>query len=308
MPNHPLLRNAVTPAPISSVTQLIQDRAKQNSPTLSFEFFPPKDEAGETTLWRTFDEVRAAGADFVSVTYGAGGSNSDRTLNIVEKMAPQITTVGHLTAVGATKAGAKDTIRRFEDAGVKSLLAIRGDSPKDNPNALAEGELKTALELVELAREFSSLEIGVGAFPEVHPESPNMQHDAKVLALKQSAGASYAITQLFFSFDAYLALREKADAAGASLPILPGLMPINNAKQVIRMAAMSGASIPANLLAQLEAADEAEARQIGMDFTIELGVKLLAAGAPGLHIFTLNQSTAALELASGIGLCAQKSR
>lgn len=303
MPNHPLLRNALSTAPISSVNALIADRRSSGAPTLSFEFFPPKDEAGEATLWRTFDEVLEVGADFVSVTYGAGGSSSERTLGIVERMAPQITTVGHLTAVGATRAGTIDIIRRFEDAGVASLLAIRGDAPKDKPNALAEGELKTALELVELAHDVSSLEVGVGAFPEVHPESADMAHDAKVLQLKQVAGASFAITQLFFSLEAFNELRQTSDRAGATLPIIPGLMPINNAKQVIRMAAMSGASIPADLMSRLESADETEARRIGMRFTIDLGKKLLEAGAPGLHIFTLNQSIAALELARGIGLC-----
>lgn len=303
MPNHPLLRNALSTAPISSVNALIADRRSSGAPTLSFEFFPPKDEAGEATLWRTFDEVLEVGADFVSVTYGAGGSSSERTLGIVERMAPQITTVGHLTAVGATRAGTIDIIRRFEDAGVASLLAIRGDAPKDKPNALAEGELKTALELVELAHDVSSLEVGVGAFPEVHPESADMAHDAKVLQLKQAAGASFAITQLFFSLEAFNELRQTSDRAGATLPIIPGLMPINNAKQVIRMAAMSGASIPADLMSRLESADETEARRIGMRFTIDLGKKLLEAGAPGLHIFTLNQSIAALELARGIGLC-----
>ena len=303
MPSYPLLRNQVSPAPISSVTALIENRHAVAAPTLSFEFFPPKDQAGEVALWGTFNEVLAVGADFVSVTYGAGGSSSDRTLGIVERMAPQITTVGHLTAVGATRASTQDVIRRFEAAGVASLLALRGDPPKDNPNALAEGELKTALELVQLAGEVSSLEVGVAAFPEGHPESPDLAHDAMVLALKSAAGAQYAMTQLFFNLDAYFALAESARSAGAALPIIPGLMPINNAKQVIRMAEMSGAAIPVDLLSRLEVADEATARRIGMDFTIDLGVKLLEAGAPGLHIFTLNQSAAALELARGVGLC-----
>jgi methylenetetrahydrofolate reductase (NADPH) len=205
--------------------------------------------------------------------------------------------------VGATRASTHDTIRRFEAAGVASLLALRGDSPKANPNALAEGELKTALELVELAQQVSSLEVGVAAFPEGHPESPDLAHDAMVLALKAGAGAKYAMTQLFFNLDAYFALIESARVAGAAIPVIPGLMPIHNAKQVIRMAAMSGASIPANLLSKLEDADESSARKIGMDFTINLGAKLLDSGAPGLHIFTLNQSAAALELARGVGLC-----
>lgn len=286
----------------ANVITALQTRHSRGEKTLSYEFYPPRDEAAEATLWATFETLASNGADFVSVTYGAGGSNQERTLAVTERMAPQITTIGHLTCVGSTREHSTEIIQRFEDHGVASILALRGDAPKDRPNALAEGELKTALELVELAKGHSSLEIGVAAFPEKHGESPSLAHDAKVLGMKQAAGASYAITQLFFSLEAYLELLAENQRVGASLPVIPGLMPISNAKQVLRMAEMSNAKVPTELYNQLSDADEASARAIGMEYTIELGRALLDAGAPGLHIFTLNQSTAALELAHGVGL------
>lgn len=183
-----------------------------------------------------------------------------------------------------------------------AILALRGDAPKDNPNALAEGELKTALELVELAKASTGIEVGVAAFPEGHPESENLDHDIRVLKLKNDAGADFAVTQLFFSTDMYVTLVESAKEAGITIPIVPGLMPISNAKQVLRMAELSGARVPDRLVSALQDADEATARAIGMDFTAQLGHDLLAAGAPGLHIFSLNQSAAATEIAKATGL------
>jgi methylenetetrahydrofolate reductase (NADPH) len=209
-----------------------------------------------------------------------------------------------LTCVGASREGTKQIIRRFEQAKVGAILALRGDAPKDDPDALEKGELKSALDLVDLVRQETSLEVGVAAFPEVHPESPNMQHDSKVLTLKEQAGAKFAVTQLFFSVEAYTDLLDSARAAGATMPIVPGVMPIANAKQVLRMAELSGAQIPAELLAELElASDEVQAREIGMKFSTQLAIDLVAAGAPGVHIFTLNSHVAAIELARAAGLC-----
>ena len=273
-------------------------------PTFSFEFFPPKDDAGEATLWNSFEKLLEVSPDFVSVTYGAGGSNRERSLAVVDKMAKEVLTIGHLTCVGASRESTTEIIRRFESAGVGAILALRGDSPKDDPDALQKGELKSALELVDLVHEETSLEVGVAAFPEVHPESPDMAHDSRVLNLKQIAGASFAVTQLFFSVDAYNKLVESAKAAGAVIPIVPGLMPISNAKQVVRMAELSGAKIPDDLLAKFESArDDAHAREIGMEYSIKLAVDLVAAGAPGIHIFSLNSHVAAIELARAAGLC-----
>ncbi len=273
-------------------------------PTLSYEFFPPKDDSGDALLWSSFDALLKTSPDFVSVTYGAGGTNQARSISVVERMAQNVATVGHLTAVGATRAKTLDLLRDFEATGVAGILALRGDSPKDNPDALAQGEIKTALELVELSEANTGLDIGVAAFPEIHPESPDLAHDIRVLKFKQDAGATFAITQLFFDLDAYARFVSAAHEAGVTIPIIPGLMPISNAKQVLRMAELSGASIPPRLLNDLQSAqDDQSARRVGMAFSVEFGRRLLAeAAAPGLHIFSLNSHVAALELATGVGL------
>lgn len=303
MSDYRLLRTAPQSAgEITSVNQAIQARASQNQRTLSFEFFPPKDDESAASLWKHYEILLEAQPDFVSVTYGAGGSSRSTSLAVVDRMAKDVLTVGHLTCVGATEVSSRETIAHFEQAGVSSILALRGDPPLNDPGALEVGEMKTALDLVNLTRSVSSLEIGVAAFPEVHPESPSMQHDAEVLRLKQDAGASFAMTQLFFSVEAYLRLIRAADQAGSRMPIVPGLMPISNAAKVLRMAQMSGAEVPRQLLEKLENATESDARQIGMDYSIRLANDLLEAGAPGLHVFTLNYSKAALEVARGCGL------
>ena len=274
--------------------------AANSKPTLSYEFFPPKDVDGEASLWRNFDKLLETKPDFVSVTYGAGGSNRDTSLAVVDRMANQVPTIGHLTCVAASRATTTEIIRHFEQAGVSSLLALRGDPPKDAPQAATE--ITRAIDLVALIQEVSSLDVGVAACPEVHPESPDLQHDIKVLKLKQDAGASFAMTQLLFSVEAYTNLVTKALAAGVTMPIVPGVMPISNAAKVLRMAEMSGASVPERLLDALAGADEDRARSIGMDYSIELANGLVEAGAPGLHIFSLNFSKAAIEVARGAGL------
>jgi methylenetetrahydrofolate reductase (NADPH) len=303
MSGYPLLRSPLPAAgSAANVVSAISQRSALGQPTLSFEFFPPKDEAGADSLWKNYDKLLEVSPDFVSVTYGAGGSNRETSLAVVDRMAKDVLTIGHLTCVGSSFDGSREIIKHFEQAGVRSILALRGDSPQNEPDALSKGQLKTALELVELVRAESSLEVGVAAFPEVHPESPHLQHDAEVLNLKQQAGASYAMTQLFFTVEAYQDLVAAASLAGANLPIIPGVMPISNAAKVLRMAEMSGAAVPKQLLARLQNASEDEARIIGMDYSIELSTKLLEAGAPGLHIFSLNFSKAALEVARGCGL------
>ena len=304
MPDYPMLRKS-SAGPFETVTEALGARNGKGEPALSFEFFPPRNqEEAADQLWRSFDALMEVSPDFVSVTYGAGGSNRERSLSVVDRMAKQVLTIGHLTCVGASRESTTEIIRRFERAGVGAILALRGDAPKDDPDAQSKGELKTALDLVDLVHETTSLEVGVAAFPEVHPESPDMAHDSKVLALKQAAGATFAVTQLFFSVQAYTDLIASAVAAGVTIPIVPGLMPIANAKQVIRMAELSGAAIPQELLAKFEnATDDAEARRIGMDYSTQLAIDLVDAGAPGIHIFSLNSHVAAIELARAAGLC-----
>jgi methylenetetrahydrofolate reductase (NADPH) len=286
-------------AGVRSATNVVS-MLSDTRPTLSFEFFPPKDAEGADSLWRNFDKLLEVNPDFASVTYGAGGSNRETSLAVVDRMSKQLPTIGHLTCVGASAASTAQIIRHFEDAGVSSILALRGDPPKDAPELASE--ITSALELIQLIRSFSQIEIGVAAFPEKHPESVDFAQDARVLKLKQDAGASFAMTQLFFSVEAYTSLVERNRAAGVTMPIVPGVMPISNAAKVLRMAEMSGAAVPERLLAKLQNATEDDARVIGMDYSIELSNQLLAAGAPGLHIFTLNFSKAAIEVARGAGL------
>lgn len=280
------------------ISEILASARMNQRRTVSFEFYPYRDESSANDLWSAFDEICEAGADFVSLTYGAGGSSQGRSFQVLEKMAPAIATVGHLTSVGATRLGVTETIRKFEDLGVASILALRGDNPKDDPEAMSRSEVASALSLLELVAEVSKLETGVAAFPEKHPESKSLEQDALVLRSKQDAGSKYAITQLFFDVQDYISLLERSTAHGVTFEIVPGLMPIGNAKQVIRMAEMSGAKMPQELLTKLESAPEAEAARIGMQFSVDLARDLIAAGAPGIHIFTLNRSDAALRIAT----------
>lgn len=271
-------------------------------PTISFEFFPPKDSESRASLFQAFDSLSDFDPNFVSVTYGAMGSNQASSIEVVEHLAPRVPTIAHLTCIGATRDNITSLLRKYEEIGVAGVLALRGDKPKHHEGDVL-GDFKTALDLVALAKESSKLLVGVAAFPEKHPESPNLQQDIDVLVKKQAAGALFAITQLFFDIDAYFDLVSKAKASGIWFPIIPGIMPIANAKQVLRMAEMSGAKVPSSLHQQLlEASDDQAARRIGMDFSIDLARKLIDAGAPGVHVFTLNHHRATTELLKGAGL------
>ena len=271
-------------------------------PTLSFEFFPPKDEAGFQTFLESFGHLNKLRPDFASVTYGAMGSNQETSLAVVEAIAAKTPTIAHLTCIGATEAKIANLLGRYESAGVAGLLALRGDIPK-NFEGDPLGDFQNATQLVELAHNISKLKIGVSAFPEKHPESPNLAHDISILKLKQDAGASFAITQMFFEVDAYFSLVAEARSAGVTIPIVPGVMPIANAKQVLRMAEMSGAVVPENLLKDFaNSEDDQSTREIGMAFSIDFAKRLISGGAPGVHVFTLNQHLAATELVKGIGI------
>lgn len=281
----------------ASITSLLNSP----DPTISFEFFPPKDDQGFETLRATFLELAKLNPDFISVTYGAMGSNQDKSLAIVQEFAHQVPTIAHLTCIGATTENLKGLLAQYLEADVAAILALRGDLPKDHAGQ-PFGDFETATDLVDLVSS-TSFEIGVAAFPEKHPESPSLEHDLKVLKIKQEAGATFAMTQLFFDIEAYFDLVSAAREAGLVIPVVPGLMPIANAKQVLRMAEMSGARIPEVLLKKLELAeDEVQARAIGMEFSVKLAKELISRGAPGLHIFTLNHHRATIELLQGAGL------
>ena len=276
-----------------SITNSLSDASR---PTLSFEFFPPKDDAGWANLKSSIEHLQGVSPDFVSVTYGAMGSNQATSLAVVEHLAHHVPTIAHLTCIGASQGSISQLLGEYESAGVAGILALRGDLPA-GLSEFPQSDYTYALDLVSQVQKSTNFEIGVATFPEKHPESLSIERDIEILKMKQDAGASFGMTQLFFDVDAYTGLVDKARLAGVTMPIVPGVMPIANSKQVLRMAQMSGASVPTALeRALVEAPDEAQARTIGMEFTVKLVEELKLRGAPGIHIFTLNHHVAALEL------------
>ena len=269
----------------------------------SFEFFPPKDQAGEERLWAAMEALEPMAPDFISVTYGAGGSTRDRTIRITSQITERtsVPTVAHLTCVGSTRGELIEILQRYKEAGIRSILALRGD-PTGGPSAQwvpTAGGFNHADQLVELAMEVGGLEVGVAAFPDGHPASQgDLAKDVEVLIRKESLGASFATTQFFFEAEKYQRLVEALAAKGSNLPIIPGILPVTNVKQLVRMTELNGTEIPTKMLARFAAVeDDADAvRKLGIEIATELCEQLLAIGVPGLHFYTMNTSSATLEI------------
>ena len=281
--------------------QLAQN-LRSGEPVFSFEFFPPKTDAGERQLWSAISELAPLRPTFVSVTYGAGGSTRDRTIRITSRILNEtdMDAVAHLTCVGATCDELREVLIRYQLAGITNLLALRGDPPggPGNPWQATVGGLAHADELVRLAARTGDFTIGVAAFPDGHPESADRDEDARVLAAKQRAGASFAISQFFFRSADYFALVDSARAHGVTIPILPGIMPVTDVRQIERFAQLSGAAFPVELAARFGAVadDSAAVVELGIEVATQLCEELLAGGAPGLHFYTLNRSTSTREV------------
>ena len=280
-----------------SIGQLIREGER----SISFEFMPPKDEAGVEQLWSAIRDLEPYQPTFVSVTYGAGGTTRDTTVAITGRIAREtsLRAMGHLTCVGHTREELLDILRSYRDAGVRDVLALRGD-PKEGPRAEwtpTPGGLSYASELVALAHETGDFSIGVAAFPEGHPSAASKDADAQVLVAKAEAGAEFAVTQLFFRSSDYADLVARVRAMGCDIPILPGIMPITNLRQVTRMAELSGAELPDEMVARFDGLeDPADVRRVGVAVATELCEQVLDLGAPGLHFYTLNRSKATLEI------------
>lgn len=277
------------------------DQLLREGRTFSFEFFPPKTDAEQATLVKTISDLQPLQPSFVSVTYRGGRSSRQRTTDLVAGLvkATALTPMAHLICVAHSRLELAEILVDFRKAGVENLMALGGDPPTD-PDA-GPGELEHAEELVELARAIGGFSIGVAAHPAVHPRSPDRATDRRYLARKLNL-ADFGVTQFFFELDEYLTLVEELSALGVTKPVIPGIMPITALTQIPRMAQM-GAALPPRLVERLEAAGDAEAvRAAGIAAMTELCEKLLAEGAPGLHFYTLNRSTATREIYANLGL------
>lgn len=270
--------------------------------TYSFEFFPPQSQAAQMSLGRAIAELSPLAPSFVSVTYGAGGSTRERTREVVTwvRKETDITPMAHLTCQGHRRSEIKEILDNYADAGVENILALGGDVPLDGE--VQPSDYSFASDLLDEVLADGRFSVGVAAHPELHPRSPDRATDRQYLAAKLGR-SDFAITQFFFEVDVYVRMVDELRALGVDKPILPGIMPVTNKSQILRMAAMSGAAFPEWLAQRLEAFEDPEdIRRVGVEAATELGQALLDAGAPGLHFYTLNRSTATREIYANLGL------
>ncbi len=272
--------------------------------TFSMEFFPPKSPEGADKLRETRRQLAQLKPKFFSVTFGAGGSTRDRTLEtVVEIQAEGVPAAPHLSCIGSTQQNIREILHTYKAHGIRHIVALRGDLPSGEADP---GEFRYANELVEFIRKETGdwFQIEVAAYPEMHPQARSYEQDVLNFKRKVDAGANAAITQYFFNADAYFHFRDECQARGIAIPIVPGIMPISNYGQLARFSAMCGAEIPRWLAKKLESYydDNASIKAFGLDFMTQLCDRLLAGEAPGLHFYTLNQAGLTSTLWQRLGL------
>jgi methylenetetrahydrofolate reductase (NADPH) len=283
----------------------VVEALQSTRPSISFEFFPPKNDAAADELMTTIDAMRALRPAFVSMTYGAGGSSRDRSLDLVRRIKNELAldVMAHVTCAGSTGDELHAFARELDSAGIENVLALRGDPPRDADGFVpARDGFAHASELTALLAGSYAFCIGGACYPETHTEAPNAEADLRHLVTKVQSGASFLITQLFFENERYFAFVARARAAGITVPIVPGIMPITNFEQVHRFTTLCGATIPPRLRAELErcASDPKAIVDLGVAFAALQCADLLARGAPGLHFYTLNKSPAVRAVVSAL--------
>lgn len=277
--------------------------ANRQKPVFSFEFFPPKTEAGKEKLLQAIEELKELGPDYVSVTYGALGSTQDKSLDIVRIIQQDIglEVMAHYTCIGATKEKVEQFLGMLASFGVENILALRGDAPEgtDIASALADSPFNYACDLVSfIAAESGQFSLGVAGYPEVHPACGDKEQDLLHLKQKVDAGADFVVTQLFFDNADFFDFKKRAEEIGITVPIIPGIMPIENIKQIEKITSLCGAKVPVELkelFARDDISEEEKTAQ-GVAYTTKQCRELLAAGVRGLHFYTLNKSTATREI------------
>lgn len=280
------------------------DTQKKFPPSFSFEFFPPRDSNAQRKLFETASQLGRFKPEFVSVTYGAGGSTREGTYDTVKALAATgLRVAPHLSCIGATRAGLIDQLHAYQALGINRIVALGGDLPS---GMASRGEFRYAAQLVELIREETGnhFHIEVAAYPEVHPRTPNPKDDLHNFHAKVRCGANSAITQYFYTAEAYFRFVDDCEALGIGIPIVPGIMPITNYRQLARFSDNCGAEIPRWVRQRLAAwgDDLASIRSFGLDVTTDLCARLLTAGAPGLHFYTLNRAEATSAMWERLGL------
>jgi methylenetetrahydrofolate reductase (NADPH) len=279
----------------------IVEKLGGSSPAISFEFFPPKDQEGVERLFATVADLAPFAPAYVSVTYGAGGSTRQLTVDLVGRIQREvgIEAMAHLTCVGATQAELGGVLDQLEEKGVQNVIALRGDPPKGSTTFITpEGGFGHASELAGFVKKRGRFCVAGACYPEKHPEAASLEVDMANLKRKVDAGAEFLITQLFFDNADYFAFVERARRIGITVPIIAGIMPVTNVSQIKRFTAMCGAGMPDALMQKLEpaAADAEAVGEIGVQHAVDQCRELLAKGAPGVHFYTLNRSKATVEI------------
>jgi methylenetetrahydrofolate reductase (NADPH) len=283
-------------------TRSIPTLIAASTPTFSFEFFPPKDDAAESQLWEAIRRLEKISPSFVSITYGAGGSTRGRTVRLTQRVLEEttLTPMAHLTCVGHSVTELRAIVGAYASAGVRNILALRGDPQGGlgQPWVAHPEGFDHADELVALVRGLGDFTAGVAAFPDGHPESRDRTEDVETLLRKERAGAQFAITQMVFDVDNYVRLRDELARRGSALPVVPAIMPITNARQVVRMTELAGQPMPTAVTDRLDRHrdDAAGVRAEGLAIATESASRLLDEGAPGIHFITMNRSSATLEV------------